>query len=477
MQNLKKIISEIKKAEKNKNTNLLELKKLIKYSNEIRKILGKYDEILFFVQPVGKNNTSYEKEFKLFLKRIKINPNYCPTFIYPEIEKIDIKNVDAVILKLDMLKEKIYKECACGDVYKIVSEFLEIAEAKANFLKELKLRNFKKAFEFAKIIYGDVDEELYDKANKVYEEKIKFLKNRPEKSELEKKLEKTNFNAIEIKKYFKLALKKSGLNNNYKVLIDDKISSVKINEKDLEYNCPVISIPSTIEVSGIRLMQLIAHEIGKHATTNYNHKKQGLVAEIGRSWNVYSEGLAKKNENEIKKTILGNLYVDLEIDFSMYYILAIEKIKKGWDFNKVYKYVYSNCYKENLYDCNCYSKKNLDKKKIVEKDCEKKSIDMSKRICTRVFRGFNPKKGGMYFPKDKIYFEGVIMAQELKKIKDREKLEKYLYLSRVDAKYVPVLIKIGAYSYEKDFNKMKKVAECLWADKKFRENILNHKRS
>ena len=83
----------------------------------------------------------------------------------------------------------------------------------------------------------------------------------------------------------------------------------------------------------------------------------------------------------------------------------------------------------------------------------------------------------MYFPKDKIYFEGVIMVQELKKIKYREKLEKYLYLSRVDAKYIPILIRIGVYSYEKDFNKMKKVTECLWADKKFRENILNHKRS
>ncbi|MCK4891753.1 MAG: DUF1704 domain-containing protein, partial [Candidatus Pacebacteria bacterium] len=425
MQNLKKIISEIKKAEKNKNTNLAELKKMIKYLNEIRRILGKYDEILFFVQPVGRNNTSYEKEFKLFLKKIKLDSNYCPIFIYPEIEKIDIKNIDAVILKLGIIKEKIEKECVRSDVCKIVSELLEIAEAKANFLKELKLKNFKKAFEFSKIIYGDIDEELFDKANKAYKEKLRFLKNRPEKSTLEKKLEKASFNAIEVKKYFELALKKSGLKNNYKVLIDDKINSVKINEKDPKHNCPVISIPSTIEVNGIRLMQLIAHEIGKHATTNYHHKRQGLVTEIGKNWNIYNEGLAKKSENEIKKIMLDSFYMDLETDFSMYYILAIEKIKKGWNFNKVYKYIYNKYYKEDLCDCNYYSKKNLNKKKAIKKDCEKKSIDISKKICMRVFRGFDLKEGGMYFSKDKVYFEGEIMVRELNKINSGEKLEKY----------------------------------------------------
>ncbi|MCK5123341.1 MAG: DUF1704 domain-containing protein [Candidatus Pacebacteria bacterium] len=477
MQNLKKIISEIKKAEKNKKVDLLELKKLKKYLNEICKTLGKYDEILFFVQPVGRNYINFEKEFKLFLRKIKIDDKYCPSFDYPEIEKVDIKDVDTVILKLSMLKEKVYKECACDDIYKIISESLEIALAKVNFLKELKLKNFKKAFKYSKIIYGDVSEELFNKANKAYKEKLKFLKNRPEKSALENKLEGINFDALGIKKYFELALEKSGLKNNYKVLIDDKISSIKINEKDFRYNCPVISIPSEIKASGIRIMQLIAHETGKHATTNYYHKKQGLVAEIGRSWNVYSEGLAKKNENEIKKIILENSYVDAEYDFSMYYILAIEKIKKGWNFNKVYKYIFNKCYKEYLCDCGYYNKKNINKKKVIEKDCEKKSVDISKRICVRVFKSFDPKKGGMYFPKDKIYFEGEVIIRELNKIKSGEKLEKYLYLSRVDAKYIPALIKIGAYKYEKDFNRIKEIAERLWNNKEFRESILNHKKN
>ncbi|MCK4651369.1 DUF1704 domain-containing protein [Candidatus Babeliales bacterium] len=475
-QNLKFIITEIKKAKKgNKNKNTKELNTLIKYLKEISETIDKYDEILFFIQLKGRNYVSYEKEFSVFLKKIETNSKYCPIFTYPEIEKIDIKNIDTVILKLGAIKERVKKESICKDVYKIISEFLEIAEAKANFLKELKLKNFKKAFEFSKVIYGDVDKELCDKANKAYKEKLKFLKSRLGKSKLEKKLEKTNFNAIKVKKYFELALEKNELKNNYKILIDDKINSVKINEKDPEYNCSVISIPSTIEVNGIRLMQLIAHEIGKHATTNYHHKKQGLVIEIGRNWNVYNEGLAKKNENDIKKIMLGNLYMDSEMDFSMYYVLAIEKIKKGWNFNKVYKYIYNKCYKENLYDCGYYNKKNSGRKRAMKKDCEKKSIDTSKKICMRVFRGFDPKKGGMYFPKDRIYFEGAIMVQELKKIKSREKLEKYLYLSRVEAKYVPVLIKIGAYSYNKNFSKMKEIAERLWADKKFRENILNGK--
>ena len=187
--------------------------------------------------------------------------------------------------------------------------------------------------------------------------------------------------------------------------------------------------------------------------------------------------MAKKNENEIKKIILENSYVDAEYDFSMYYILAIEKIKKGWNFNKVYKYIFNKCYKEYLCDCGYYNKKNINKKKVIEKDCEKKSVDISKRICVRVFKSFDPKKGGMYFPKDKIYFEGEVIIRELNKIKSGEKLEKYLYLSRVDAKYIPALIKIGAYKYEKDFNRIKEIAERLWNNKEFRESILNHKKN
>ncbi|MCK5084846.1 MAG: DUF1704 domain-containing protein [Candidatus Pacebacteria bacterium] len=476
-QNLKSVITKIKKAEKgNKKKNTKELNILIKYLKEISKVIDKYDEILFFIQPRGKNYVSYEKEFSVFLKKIKINHQYCPVFTYPEIEKIDIKNINIVALRLNKIKEKAKKEYVCDDVHEIIFELLEIAEAKVCFLKKLKLKNFKKAFEFSKIIYGDIDKELYRKANEAYKEKLKFLKNRPDKSELEKKLEKISFNETEVKKYFELALKKTGLNNNYKVFIDGKISSVKINEKDPEHCCPVISIPSEIEVNGIRLMQLIAHEIGKHATTNYCHKKQGLAIEIGRNWNVYNEGLAKRNENDIKKIMLGSLYMDSEIDFSMYYILAIEKIKKGWNFNKVYKYIYEKCYKENLYECDYYSKKKLDKRAELEKESEKKSIDLSKKICMRVFRGFNPKNGEMYFPKDKIYFEGEVMIQELNKIKHRKKLEKYLYLSRADVKYVPALIKIGAYKYEKDFSRMKEIAERLWNNKEFRESILNYKK-
>ncbi len=480
---LKSIIVEIRKAEKNKKDKnkkrkAVKLNKLIKYSKEIRKTIGEYDAILFFVQPRGLNYTSYEKEFLLFLKKIKTDSEYCPTFTYPEIEKIDIKNINTVISRLGKINERVKKECINNDIRKIIFELLKLTEAKVSFLKELKLKNFKKAFEFSKIIYGDINEKLCDRANKAYKRKINFLKNRPDKSTLEKKLEKTNFNASKIKKYFELALIKAGLKySRYKVLIDNNISSVKIIDEDPKYNCPVILIPSEIKVNAIRLMQLISHEIGKHATTNYFHKKQGLVAEIGRGWNIYNEGLAKENENRIKKTMLGKFYRDTEIDFSMYYILAIEKIKKGCNFNKVYKYIFNKCYKENLYDCDYYSEKKFNEKKTIKKYCTKNAVDISKKICMRVFRGFDSKKGYYYFPKDKVYFEGEIMIQKLNKMESREKLEKYLYLARVDAKYVPTLINIGAYKYERGLGEVRNIAERLWKDKKFRESILNYKRN
>lgn len=300
-QDLESIITKIKKAEKineeNKGKNEkinLKLNKLIKYLKEIHKTIGDYDTLLFFIEPKGGDYTSYEKEFVLFLKKSKKDFNYCPTFIYPEIEKLDIKNIDAVILKLNKIREKIKKECADNNITKIIFELLKIAEAKINFLKELKAGNLKTAFKYSKIVYGDIDKKLCKNAIEAYKKNIEFLKYKPEKSKLEKTLEKNKFKAQEIKKYFELALAETELKHSgYKVIISN-VSNIKIGDNSPRYNHPVVLIPHDRELNGITLLQLIAHEIGRHATANFYHKKQGFVGEIGRGWSIFSEGMVKK---------------------------------------------------------------------------------------------------------------------------------------------------------------------------------------
>jgi len=478
-QNLRSIIAEIKKEEeinkKNKSQNKKinpKLNKLIKYLKKIHETIGDYDTLLFFIEPKGGNYTSYEKEFTLFLKESKKDFNYCPTFTYPEIEKIDIKNIDNVILKLNKIGENAKKECADNNIAEIVFELLEIAEAKVLFLKELKAGNSKTAFKYSKIVYGDIDKKLCKSAIEAYRKNIEFLKNKSEKSKLEKILKKNKFNAQEIKKYFELALTKTELKHSgYKVVISDNVSTIKIGDNSPRYNHPVVLIPHDRELNGITLLQLIAHEIGRHATANFYHKKQGFVGEVGRNWSIFSEGMAKKSEIKIKKIILGNSYADSEIDFSIYYILAMEKIKNGWNFSKVYRYIFRLNYKEKLLENRCHKLKNKSAKHSCEVKSRKEAVEVAKKMCLRVFRGFDPKKGYMYFPKDKIYFEGKVRISELEKIELGEKLDKYLHLSKVDPKFIPFLIEIGAYTYEKNWEKAKNVATQIWID--HREEFIN----
>ena len=473
-QNLSSIIIEIKKAEevnkknrsKSRKTNP-KLNRLIKYLKEIHKTIGDYDTLLFFIEPKGRNDASYEKEFALFLKESKKNSKYCPTFTYPEIENLEVKDINNVILKLNKIRKKVKKECTDNNITEIVFELLEVAEAKVNFLKELKLGNLEKAFEYSKIVYGDIENDLCLKVKEAYEKKIEFLKNGLKKSKLEKTLEKNKFNAQEIKKYFDLALTKTELKySGYKVVISDNVSNIKIGDNSPKYDHPVVLIPRNREVNGVVLLQLIAHEIGRHATTNFYHKKQGFVGEIGRGWNIFNEGMAKKSEIEIKKIMLGSLCADSEINFSIYYVLAIEKIKDGWNFAKVYRYIFKLNYKEKLFKNRCHKFKNKSTKNNCKIKSKKEAIEITKKICLRVFRGFDPKKGYMYFPKDKVYFEGKMKISELEKVESNKKIDKYLHLSKVDPKFIPFLIKIGAYTYEKNWEKAKNIATQIWIDYK-----------
>lgn len=169
--------------------------------------------------------------------------------------------------------------------------------------------------------------------------------------------------------------------------------------------------------------------------------------------------------------MLGDLYADSEIDFSIYYVLAMEKIKNGWNFAKVYRYIFRLNYKEKLLENRCHKLKNKSAKHSCEVKSKKEATEVAKKICLRVFRGFDPKKGYMYFPKDKIYFEGKIKISELEKIKLGKKLDKYLHLSKVDPKFIPFLIKIGAYTYEKNWKEAKSVATQIWID--YREEFMN----
>lgn len=490
-QDLKVLISNIEKAEKDSEyykTNSLGTENLNKYLNKINRGIGNFDAVLFYIEPRGKNGRNFEEEFSLFLKKIDKDSEYSPTFTYPQIAKIKITNINKIIVKLKKIREEIKLKENDNSIKNIVFEALDIAEAKINFLKELKKKNYEKAFKYSKIIYGEVDDNMCKMANEIYKKNIKLLVKRKKKNDLEKKMKELSFNAEKIKSYFELALTMADLNSDgYRVVVDDSVPGIKVSEKNPKYSFPVILIPAGRKVNGKELLRLIAHEIGRHVSTNIYSKKQGLVSEIGKDWDVFNEGIAKKSENDVEKTIFGSSFFEFPYSFSIYYILAIEKIKKGFNFNGVYKFILELRRREKKMEykyfdlekkckkSNFTNKQLKNKLKDLRETIDNESIEFSKKICLRVFRGFDPKKGFMYFPKDKVYFEGEIKTLEMSKLKSVDKLEKYLRLAKADPKLVPFLIKIGVYKYDKNLNKAKNVAIIMWQNKKIRNCILEGK--
>ena len=430
--------------------------RLIEYSKEIYKIGKDYEMVYSHFEPKGTEGRNFDQEMELFLEKRKEDSNYSPTFSYSEMDKVDIQKLKKGIADLEIIERNI-KDETNESVKNIVLEIISVVKAKINILVEIKKESSEKAFENAKIAYGDIDDQLCQKAEKAYKRKIEFLREKREKgiikSDLEKALEESKFNAEDIKKYFDIALDKEDLRyDNLEVVIDEKSTAIDVRPSDPNYDHPVIVIPSKREVDGIKLVQLIAHEIGCHVTQNNYNYKLGLEGlSFGKDWETAQEGFAMRSEAEIKKEMLGEAYSDFEIQSGAYYILAMEKIKEGADIGEVYDYIFSLKKEEFL-------AKGDDKE-----ESEEKASKGAKITLRRITRGMYP----YYFPKDKAYLEGEFMALEMEK----EGVDKYPRRSRVDPVLVPDMIKAGVYSeyytYKKGLEVAMDIAKQILKDRQF----------
>ena len=440
-------------------------KRLIEYSKEIYKTGKNYEMVYSHFEPKGAEGRNFDQEIDLFLEKRKEDNDYNPTFTYPEMDKVDIQKLKEDIADLKIIERNVENE-ANESVKNIVLEIISVVKAKINILVEIKKGNIEKAFENAKIAYGDINDQLYKKAKKCHEEKIEFLKEKKEKgvvkNDLEKALEESKFNAEDIKKYFDLALDKGDLRyNNLEVVIDEGVTAIDVRPSDPNYDHPVVLIPPDREVNGIELIRFVAHEIGCHVVqNNYNHKLGLEGLSFGKDWETAQEGFAMRNEAKIKKEVLGESYSDFKVRAIPYYILAMEKIKESANVGEVYDYVFDLMKEEFL------------AKGDDEEKSEEKAYEKTKKILRRTIRGMRP----YYFPKDKAYFEGEFVASEIEK----EGVDKYLRQSRVDPALIPDMIKAGIYSgsytYKKGLEVATNIAKQIWEDKKFmNKNIIKSK--
>lgn len=459
------------------------LRKLLKYSKRIFKIGGDYESVYIYLEPKGVNPDTEElrgfnEEFEDFLEKRKTDSNYCPFFYYPELKKLDIKKLEKSLVILSEIEKEALKEDE--NIYQVVIGQVSPVKAKINFLIELRKAHFgngdiQKAFENGLKAYSDVDNDLYKAANKKREEILKMLKEKPPKSKLEKKLEEIEFGAGDIKTIMEYALRKGGLEKDFKVIIKKGINNISVSYSAPGHPYNIVMIPKDRKVNGVELPQKIVHEM-THVISHAFSPKQGIYLG-GKESEIYTEGIAQNSEDEVMKYVLGKKdgerYIKSRTNDSLYYILAMEKAKEGFNFAQVYDYIFEKKYEENLLKNEYHllkDKKDKEAEKIKNKS-NNDAMKFSKIVAMRIFRGFNFSEGGKYFTKDLIYFKGKIAVKQMKK----EKINR-LYMSRIDPALIPFLEKLGAYASEKECEHVRTAVKNIWKEKGWAMDYLKNKK-
>ena len=426
--NIDEIIEAIAEAERNISPrNWQAGEKIVRYAQRIDETAGKFNDVFFFINPFGREGRSYSTEMSAFLKRVK-EKDYNPTFEYPNLSNFEIKKLESVLDKLSSIYKEVNYE-SNEHIKRIIREAIILIKNKINFLISVKQKNESRSFEFAKRIYGDISYELTEKAENVYKKMLD--RKREENSKYVKKLREKTFDSQEIENKFREALYAMEL-YNWDVVSEKEAGQIDVKFSSLKYNKPTIVIPRKRKLNGINLIKRIIHEI-VHIKTNTNNRELGFGGVIfGRDYELYQEGIAKIIESDFMNNILET---KKELS-NPYYIIAMNKIKNGYSYHKLFDHLYKLKMEE-------YKTGSVYGKDEIEKISQRESL----LICRRVFRGFRKSlsSGRYYFPKDKIYFEGEILA---KKMWDNG-FENYLIAAKIDPYLIPSFITAGVINKTK----------------------------
>jgi len=452
--------------------------KLIKYIERIDKYGSNYINPYEYLESSGTDGRTYDEEVDLFIEKRKEDKDYCPTFEYSGINDLDLKKLEKDKKNLADLKEEL--ELEKNESLKIICiDAIDNIENKTGLLESIKDKNYDQAFEYAVKSYGDIDDELFNIAKQVYDKRITseevfgkhpfsgeiesgaieekgVSEEEQKKIDMREKLKEAEFDAEDYKNYFEILIKNAGFKKyGWEVIItsEKKIPSVMGSSKD--YDHPVVLIPEKYnkeKIDGLQFIAHINHEWAHIITQTYNIENGFGGVSFGADYETYTEGLGKLAEKEIEDELIDLNIIDKEkekpeIGADPYYILGMRKVKEGADFGQLFDYLMKLEMEE------------LKAKK--ESDIEKKAMERVKIYCRRIFRGFDTKEGGNYFPKDKAYLEGEIGAEKMRK----EGLIDYLYKSKVDPALVPYFTKLGIYTLDKGLRDIRKVFIKIFRDK------------
>ncbi|MBP5511936.1 DUF1704 domain-containing protein [Candidatus Saccharibacteria bacterium] len=167
------------------------------------------------------------------------------------------------------------------------------------------------------------------------------------------------------------------------VIIDDKCTSIDVRDKS-QFGEPVVVVPTTRQVTGIKLAELIGHEIECHWRSSANAESIGALKCDDE---LIYEGLAALKDKSFNRDYCGTFNLN-----SIYYIIAMDTAMNCESFAETAHAVYT----------------------ILPSSIEDREAK-AWMYTYRVFRGISDtdNPNGYAFTKDRAYFEGWLYAKEL----------------------------------------------------------------
>ncbi len=397
-----------------------------RWSRELEPIISGL-EMTALIGPKGKEGRNTDVERDEFFKSLEDpSSNYSPTFSYPHLGKY---RFDQIEQSLRELKEKIKKEEGERTINRLYQHKVNIELARVGLCKNIIEGKDKNTFRYAKFMYGQVTDELYQKAQERYQEMLKEAKSeKKEEASPYKNLDKKTYRPEEIKKYFNLALKEYGFDKIWKAELSKKARAITVRQRGKEVY--KILIPSErAKTDVVTLVALIAHEIETHVLRAENGRLSGLEIlkgniNLDRSEYI-EEGLAMLRERLVIKEIFNRKTRKA----LPWYALAMKKIKEGTNFRETFLDIYSK------------RKTLLLKRGQDETKAERLAKRQSWVTCRRIFRGMTSliSKEGYYMPMDISYLAGEAEVEEI----IEKGYGKYLEVGKTNIRNLPDLVALG----------------------------------
>ena len=194
----------------------------------------------------------------------------------------------------------------------------------------------------------------------------------------------TEFDAKEIKRMFKWAMDSYPNTEAWPIVISDDYTSIDVRDKSA-FGYPIIAIPKSRKVNGMKLAELIGHEIECHWRSSVN---ANLIGALKCDDELIYEGLAVLKDKNFNLKYLGTINFN-----SAYYIFSMQKALIGKSFGEVGKAIF-DCLPECVSDA---------------------KAQKAWMYTYRIFRGITDTKNphGYAFTKDRAYYDGWHYVKEL----------------------------------------------------------------